>query len=226
MPRRNSDRPVSFMKMMPAVAVTTVCTHRFFVTAVVAAFAVMWSVWLPANASASHSQIAIISDPGDLAAPQQTLAQFRELGATTVRVVVPWATIAPQPRSVKKPSFNATNPNAYPAGAWAPYDALVHTAQHDGLTVDFAISGGLRAGPRARAFRRAAAIFVSRGSPARRPTGSLFAPSVPATTAISRRPGIPCRCPRCISGRSSTNRTSVRTSPLRPSTAPACRSRR
>jgi hypothetical protein len=130
------------MKTMPTLAVTTVRTRRFFLTAAVAAFAVMWGIWLPANASASHWQIAIISDPDDLAAPQQTLAQFRELGATTVRVVVPWATIAPKPRSVKKPSFNATNPNAYPAGAWAPYDTLVHTAQHDGLTVDFTISGG------------------------------------------------------------------------------------
>jgi hypothetical protein len=83
-----------------------------------------------------------VHDAGALSDPQQTLAQFRELGANTVRVIIPWAMIAPSPASTKKPSFNAADPNAYPASGWAPYDAVVQTAKQDGLTVDFTVSGG------------------------------------------------------------------------------------
>jgi hypothetical protein len=116
--------------------------YRFAAAVLGAALALMGGAWFPSSARASRSQIAIIEDPGDLTAPAQTLAQFRELGADTVRVSIPWATIAPNPRSTKKPAFDAAHPNAYPASGWAPYDAIVQTAKQDGLTVDLTVSGG------------------------------------------------------------------------------------
>jgi hypothetical protein len=121
------------------------CNRRFSPAAFGTALALIGGAVLPATASASHSQIAIIQDVHDagvLPDPQQTLAQIRELGASTVRVIIPWATLAPKPRSNKKPSFDASDPNAYPAGGWAPYDAIVQVARQDGLTVDFVVSGG------------------------------------------------------------------------------------
>ena len=42
---------------------------------------------LPAAASANSSQIAILQDNSDLSNPAAAFAQFRELGANTVRVV-------------------------------------------------------------------------------------------------------------------------------------------
>jgi hypothetical protein len=115
------------------------------VAALGAALAVMGGAWLPASASANHSQIAVIQDVHDAGAlidPQQTLAQVRALGASTIRVIIPWATLAPSPGSIQKPSFDASDPNAYPASGWAPYDAIVQTARQDGLTVDLTVSGG------------------------------------------------------------------------------------
>ena len=107
-----------------------------------AALALTAAAWWPVSASGSHAQLAIIQDGGDLTDPHGTLAQFRELGASTVRVSIQWATIAPSPRSARRPAFDATDPNAYPTGVWAPYDAIVQTARQDGLTVDFIITGG------------------------------------------------------------------------------------
>lgn len=130
---------------MPRLSATRRCSRRFIATAFIAALALTGVASWPATASASHSQVAImqdVHDAGALSDPQQTLAQFRELGANTVRVIIPWATIAPSPTSTKKPSFNAVDPTAYPASGWAPYDAVVQTAKQDGLTVDFTVSGG------------------------------------------------------------------------------------
>ncbi|MGA9859848.1 MAG: hypothetical protein WBQ18_18430, partial [Solirubrobacteraceae bacterium] len=50
--------------------------------------------------------------------------------------------IAPGPTATKKPSFNATDPNAYPAANWAPYDAVVEAAHEYGIKVDFTVTGG------------------------------------------------------------------------------------
>jgi hypothetical protein len=98
---------------------------------------------LPSAASASHTQISMIQDFGDLYATGTTLQTFRALGANTIRVIVPWGTIAPNTYSKTKPNgFNASDPNAYPASNWAPYDAIIRTAQQDGLTVDLTVSGG------------------------------------------------------------------------------------
>jgi hypothetical protein len=107
-----------------------------------AAVAIAGAASLPATASASHNQLAIIQDGSDLSNPSGALQEFRQLGANTVRVVMPWFEIAPSANSTKKPNFNASDPSAYPAANWAIFDQIVRTAQTDGLTVDLTLSGG------------------------------------------------------------------------------------
>jgi len=98
---------------------------------------------LPSVASASTKQIAIIQDNSDLVNAPAAMAQFRALGATTVRVPVPWALIAPDNTSTKSPkSFNASDPAAYKAAGWAPYDNIDRAAAQYGLSVDFVVAEG------------------------------------------------------------------------------------
>ncbi len=127
---------------MPKLSLTTLLTRRRATAALGLAAALGSAATLPATASASHSQAAMIQDFSDMYAPAAALQQFRELGASTIRVSVPWAVIAPRAGSTRKPSFNATDPNAYPASRWAPFDAIVRYAQQDGLKVDFTVAGG------------------------------------------------------------------------------------
>jgi hypothetical protein len=66
-----------------------------------------------------------------------TLDTLRSLGVDRVRITVLWASIAPptQPKG-----FNATDPAAYPAAAWAPYDRVVALARARGIDVDFNVT--------------------------------------------------------------------------------------
>jgi hypothetical protein len=98
---------------------------------------------VPAVATASHKQIAIIQDNSDLVNAPAALAQFRALGATTVRVFLPWATIAPNAKQKTAPKhFTATDPSAYRAAGWAPYDAIDRAAAQYGLTIELVVTGG------------------------------------------------------------------------------------
>jgi hypothetical protein len=98
---------------------------------------------LPSAASASKTQLQMFQDGGQLATdPAAALAKFRAMGANSVRVVVFWYEIAPHPEAKKTPKFNATDPNAYPAANWAPWDAIVRDAAADGIKVDFTVAGG------------------------------------------------------------------------------------
>ncbi|HEY5431487.1 MAG TPA: hypothetical protein VIK04_20395 [Solirubrobacteraceae bacterium] len=117
-------------------------TRRWAQVALGATAAVAGAAFLPATALASHSQVAIIQDASDLGNAPAAMQQFRQLGASTVRVVVPWQQVAPSANSKKKPRFNATDPNAYPAANWAPFDNVVRAAQQDGLKIDFTVTGG------------------------------------------------------------------------------------
>ncbi|MGA9859048.1 MAG: hypothetical protein WBQ18_14380, partial [Solirubrobacteraceae bacterium] len=127
---------------MRKLSVTKTLTRRT-TTLVLGATAALGGVAaLPSAAVASHSQLAIIQDGSVLSNPTGAMQEFRQLGANTVRVVVPWANIAPGPTATKKPSFNATDPNAYPAANWAPYDAVVEAAHQYGIKIDFTVTGG------------------------------------------------------------------------------------
>ncbi len=97
----------------------------------------------PDAALASHDQVAIIQDGVQLAAnPSQTMQTFRKLGAGMVRVIMPWAYIAPEPTSKHRPSFDATDPAAYPAANWTIWDEIVRAAHTDGVTLDLTVSAG------------------------------------------------------------------------------------
>ncbi len=96
---------------------------------------------------ASSNQVAIIEDDNHMldspADAMKTLQTFHELGAGMVRVFVPWSLITKNPTSTTTPSnFDATDPGAYPAGAWERWDTVVRDAKQLGIAVDFTIAGG------------------------------------------------------------------------------------
>jgi hypothetical protein len=121
-------------------------TGRLRVLAVAVGVAIAGSLALgrAAPASASAQQMSIIQDPVWLLKdPSGTLSTFRALGASTVRVIVDWAQVAPASSSRVAPSgFDAADPADYPAANWAPYDEIVKLAAADGIEVDFTLSGG------------------------------------------------------------------------------------
>ena len=90
------------------------------------------------GASASRSQTTLF-DLGGVAldiTPQARAEQLDELqgfGVDTVRAIVSWHQIAPEPDSSSKPTFNASDPAAYPAEKWAGLDDLVRGARSRGM---------------------------------------------------------------------------------------------
>jgi hypothetical protein len=96
-----------------------------------------------APALASGSQIALIQDGNLLVKdPGGTMLTFRKLGAGMVRVIIQWAQVAPRASSTHRPSFNASDPGAYPAANWAIWDEIVRDAKAEGIAVDVVVSGG------------------------------------------------------------------------------------
>jgi hypothetical protein len=74
--------------------------------------------------------------------PAGTLDVLRSLGVKEVRMFLPWGALAPGLSSrTRPPGFDATNPAAYPPGAWAPYDAAVRAAAARGVGVYFDFIG-------------------------------------------------------------------------------------
>ncbi len=68
-----------------------------------------------------------------------TLREIKALGVDRVKVTVVWSLIAPDASSRRKPNFDATNPAAYPYGAWTRWDQLVVWSRLLGLKVYFQI---------------------------------------------------------------------------------------
>jgi len=92
-------------------------------------------------AHASKTQESIFQDDRALifmgdAQRQAALDQMKALGATTIHSLVFWNSIAPDASSKTKPAgFDGSDPNAYPAGAFDQYDALVREAAARGLSL-------------------------------------------------------------------------------------------
>jgi hypothetical protein len=104
----------------------------------VALLATLAMLALASAAGASPRQAQIMeAEPAMLADPVGTLAQFRALGANTVRIIVHWAAVAPDAQPA-----DGADPASYPAANWAPYDAMVRDAAQDHMTVDFTVAGG------------------------------------------------------------------------------------
>jgi hypothetical protein len=96
----------------------------------------------PATALASATQESGFQDDDLLmyntqAGMAATLDTLQALGVQRVRVSILWALVAPDPLSKTRPSFDASNPAAYPPGAWNRYDALVAAAAKRGIAVNF-----------------------------------------------------------------------------------------
>jgi hypothetical protein len=78
-----------------------------------------------------------------LGRPEPTLQILRSIGVDVVRAQVVWNMIAPDSSSPTPPTgFNASDPAAYPASSWAPYDAVVRDAWADGVKLNFVLTGG------------------------------------------------------------------------------------
>src|SRR5437764_9149577 len=77
----------------------------------------------PGDAAASGTQQSILQDDRQLiySPPEhvaQTLRELVSLGVDRVKVSMVWSLVAPKPRSSRRPRFDATDPAAYPTGAW------------------------------------------------------------------------------------------------------------
>ncbi|MHB8658444.1 MAG: hypothetical protein ACYC91_10905 [Solirubrobacteraceae bacterium] len=97
----------------------------------------------PPGALADHAQQSIFQDDQYLVySPpyrvEQSLGLLKELGVQEIRVNLKWSAIAPAPTSRRKPAhFNPTNPAAYPAAKWLPFDRLVLFASQLHIAVQF-----------------------------------------------------------------------------------------
>lgn len=114
--------------------------HRILLVVVTLA-----ALLLPAAAaSASHRQFTMVEAPTELlfsGSPDAGLDTIKDLGATAIRIQMSWDHVAPDAGSARAPSFNQTDPNAYPAANWAPYDAAIAGARARGLRVYLTITG-------------------------------------------------------------------------------------
>jgi hypothetical protein len=99
---------------------------------------------LPAAASASSTQSLTFEAPRELLDPgtrDRTLDEIRAFGVDRLRVLVYWKDFAPSPKSKRKPSFDAANPDAYPFGTWHRLDALFEAAAARGMAVQLTLTG-------------------------------------------------------------------------------------
>jgi hypothetical protein len=96
-----------------------------------------------APAIGSTTQESLFQDDNALKAdPTGTIRTLRDLGVQRVRVNLSWSTVAPAATSTRRPKgFSATDPAAYAAAAWAPYDAIDRAAAADAVAIDFTIDG-------------------------------------------------------------------------------------
>jgi hypothetical protein len=108
------------------------------IAAAIAAFALH-----AAPAAASTKQVSLIQDGVALNQnPYGEMAEMKELGANTVRVLLFWWQVAPNASSRTAPrGFTASSPAAYPAKNWAQWDAIVQAAKAEGIRVDLDITG-------------------------------------------------------------------------------------
>jgi hypothetical protein len=102
---------------------------------------------LAAPAAAGPSQESTFQDdnllvyPASREALRSTLDRLRSLGVDRLRVTVLWKIVAPDPASRTRPRFDATDPAAYPPGAWDRFDAIVEEARARGMDVNFNVTG-------------------------------------------------------------------------------------
>lgn len=62
-----------------------------------------------------------------------TLDDMRDIGVDWVRITAGWSVIAPAPRATRRPAFDATDPDEYPAGAWDALDHVYESVHRRGM---------------------------------------------------------------------------------------------
>jgi hypothetical protein len=113
---------------------------RFLLTLSLMVIALLASA---AVADASSRQLMLFDAPSELlgGAPDAALDEIDALGADAIRVQISWRGVAPAPDARRTPGFNASDPAAYPAGAWSRYDAAIAGARQRGLRVLVTLAG-------------------------------------------------------------------------------------
>ena len=100
---------------------------------------------LPAGAaSASSRQLMTFEAPAELlidGAREQALDEIQGFGVGHVRALIYWRQFSAQPRSRNKPTFDTSDPNAYPAGTWAALDNLMTSIQRRNMTIQLTLTG-------------------------------------------------------------------------------------
>lgn len=108
------------------------------------ALTILAALAAPAAAHASSRQVTTFEAPRELlsaATRDATLSKITSLGVTNIRQLVYWRDYAPDPSSSHKPAFDASNPDAYPAGTWGNLDALLADAKAHGVSVMLTLTG-------------------------------------------------------------------------------------
>jgi Cellulase (glycosyl hydrolase family 5) len=95
-------------------------------------------------AQASSSQVMSFEAPAELlldSKREQTLDEIQSFGVSHVRALVYWRQFSAQPRSRKRPRFDTTDPEAYPAGKWGVLDRLVDSIARRKMTIQLTLTG-------------------------------------------------------------------------------------
>jgi hypothetical protein len=99
---------------------------------------------LPAAAQASPRQIMSFEAPRELLDDSRrdvTLDEIRAFGISQVRQLIYWRDFAPGPNRRSKPGFDASDPDAYPAGTWDRLDRLFDAAAARDIAVMLTLTG-------------------------------------------------------------------------------------
>jgi hypothetical protein len=125
-PRHDTERHLSFTDTISHAGRRIAAAGTLAALAVLAALAAT-----SPPASASTGQWSFFEDHTYLvrsgpAVRAATLDEIKALGADTLRVEVKWNEVAPDPDERTRPSFDASDPSAYPG--FEPYDDLIRRA--------------------------------------------------------------------------------------------------
>lgn len=85
--------------------------------------------------------VSIFEDNGALLSdPVGTVARLKSVGVNVIKLYLAWRSLAPDATSHNRPTgLQLDSPAAYSAALWAPYDAVVRSAQADGIQVDLTV---------------------------------------------------------------------------------------
>jgi cellulase (glycosyl hydrolase family 5) len=113
--------------------------RRSLITLLLALFAVGFAAPFAGADSTEPVTFEGSRDLLDDATWQSTLDEITALGARSLRVVMYWSDVAPDPNSAKRPAFDATDPSQYPG--FAKYDRLLQAAHDRGMKIVLTVSG-------------------------------------------------------------------------------------